>query len=114
MRKQFVVVRKDLYDKDEVLVFMNTLSEHTSHGFSIESCGISGDTARIGWAILSRVSEVKSEKEFDMLDAARRIAKACRDRTDGCDGCPLNKGTLCLAGLKGKAIPASWPVLREV
>ena len=96
-----------------MLRFTNSLSARTSNGFNIESCGIICDTARIGWAILSKLSEVKRTTEFDMLDATRRIAKACRDRTSGCDGCPLNKGTFCLAGLKGKAIPANWPVLTE-
>ena len=80
----------------------------------IESCGIGGDTARVGWAILSKAVIEVREKKFDMLDAAKRIAEACRNRTDGCDGCPLSKGNLCLAGLKGNGIPASWPVLKEV
>lgn len=112
--KKFEVIRQDLYDMEETTRFTSGLSKRTTEGYKIESCGIGGDTARIGWAILSKAVIADREKEFDMLDAAKRIATACRDRTGGCEGCPLNKGATCLAGLKGKAIPVHWPVLKEV
>lgn len=110
--KKFDVIRHDLYDKEETEWFTNNLTEHTADGYIIESCGISGDTARIGWAILSRSVE---EKKFvgDLVEAARVIAEHCRN-TDDCLDCPLCQMGGCLASCgRGKGTPSGWDILKE-
>lgn len=116
--KKFEVIRQDLYDKDEVLRFTNSLSSRTSNGFNIESCGISGDTARIGWAILSKTTESKSAgvkpQEINLVEAVKEIVRTCRKHAN-CEGCPLNHNNMCLAGSRrGGRTPMNWDILSEV
>lgn len=111
MKQNFAVVRHELYDHEEVTRFTNMLTEHTENGYSIESCGIGGDTCRQGWAILSKSAEVKPVKP-DLVEAARMIAEACMaNDEDGCLTCPLGKGGKCLAS--GSLIPAYWVIAKE-
>ena len=111
--KKFEAVRKDLYDKHDVEFFTNTLSEHTANGYEIESCGIGGDTCRMGWAILSK-TEPDKPKKMDVLEAAKMIVETCKKHGDsdlGCLGCPLSKGSQCLAS--GGLLPAYWVIAKE-
>lgn len=110
MKKLFDVIRHELYDGEEVDRFMSYLTDATADGFSIESCGIGGDTCRMGWAIMSKPVDAKPAK-IDLVEAALTIAKACKANKDGCQKCPLSKGSQCLAG--GALIPAYWPVTKE-
>lgn len=110
MKKLFDVVRHELYDGEEIDRFMNYLTDATADGFSIESCGIGGDTCRMGWAIMSKPAETKPVKP-DLVAAAMAIAKACKENEDGCLTCPLSKGSKCLAS--GSLIPSYWEVAKE-
>ena len=110
MKQNFAVVRHELYDSEEVARFTDLLTEHTEEGFSIESCGIGGDTCRQGWAILSKPAEVKPVKP-NLVEAALVIANACMANEDGCLSCPLSRGGKCLAS--GSLIPAYWGIAKE-
>lgn len=111
--KKYDVIRHDLYDKHEIDWFTDTLTERASDGYNVESCGISGDTARIGWAILSK-SEPDKPKKMDVLGAARLIAETCKKYGAselGCVGCPLDKYNQCLAS--GALLPSHWNITKE-
>ena len=109
MRRVFDVIRHDLYDREEQALFTERLSERTAEGYDVESCGISGDTARIGWAILSKPAE-EPPKQINLIEAVKEIARMCRVRED-CTGCPLSKDAKCLASEgQGKGVPGWWAI----
>lgn len=111
--KKYDVIRQDLYDKQDLAEFTERLTDATANGFNVESCGIGGDTCRMGWAIMSK-QEPDKPKKMDVLEAARMIAETCRKHGDsdlGCLGCPLSKGSQCLAS--GGLLPAFWLIAKE-
>lgn len=110
--KKYDIIRHELYDKEELDWFTNRLTEAATDGFNVESCGIGGDTARVGWAILSK-PEPDKPKKMDVLEAAKMIAETCKKHGDsdlGCLGCPLSKGSQCLAS--GGLLPAYWLIAK--
>lgn len=110
--KKFDVVRHDLYDREEQMRFTDRLTERTAEGYNIESCGIGGDTCRMGWAILSKPAEEK--KTYDLIEAAKMIAERCLT-TDDCLTCPLCRFEHCLAsGGRGSGVPSGWTLAKEL
>lgn len=111
MKKQFCMIKRTVKTGLDMSEFTDTLSAASSNGFSVESCGVNGDSSGCAWAIMSKPNE--APKQIDLVEAARQIASLCKGK-DGCEGCPLSRNNQCMAsGGRGSVIPAWWAIAGE-
>lgn len=113
---RYRTIRKQ--DESDLIYYLN---ESVKDGYIPISTGASFNTLRgvlEWWAILGRDEKTVEKPKDDaaeLLEAAKKIAKICKERAD-CLGCPFaNEAAQCRIsnGIGIHFVPESWPIIRE-